>query len=376
MKENLELGMSSIIPESVKDIQKIFTQSGKRLYVVGGAVRDFLKGENPKDFDLCTDATPDEILEIIGDKYKTNLQGSAFGVVVIYTDDQPGGMEIATFRSDKYDGKSRNPEVQFTTIEKDVDRRDLTINSLFYDLESGEIVDLVGGVRDLKEGIVRMVGDPIKRIEEDPLRILRVARFAHRYGYKIDKSTSDALKKTKSQLSRITRERIWEEIKKSFGYGLDFGNYIQILSDHDLLEEIFPDLNINSDFTDSVYLEVHFANILKDNDPDKLESKMILQLKIESAVSSKVCHLIRLIGLNPDNAFRLYKDKVKNHVNDDMIGDWFRFANIDNSLKNAFVKYRPSVSAESLIKLGYKGAELGKMISKMESEEFEKLLDK
>ncbi len=90
--------MWDIIPESVKDLQLLFKSKGKKLYVVGGAVRDFLTGDTPKDFDLATDALPDEVLEILGNKYKTNLQGKAFGVVVVFTNDQPMGMEIATFR--------------------------------------------------------------------------------------------------------------------------------------------------------------------------------------------------------------------------------------------------------------------------------------
>ncbi len=366
--------MSKIIPDSIRELQQLFSKNGKKLYVVGGAVRDFLKGSKPKDFDLCTDANPDEILEIVGNRFQTNLQGKAFGVVVVYTEDQPLGMEIATFRSDTYDGKSRNPQVEFTTIENDVSRRDLTINSLFYDLESDEIVDLVGGVKDLEEGVIRMVGDPQKRILEDPLRILRVVRFAHRYGYKIDKRTDDDIRKTKSELSRITRERIWEEIKKAHGYGLDFSDYLETLNNLGLLEVIFPNLNINFSRVDSKFIEVHFANVLRDNSTEKLESKMILELKIESSVSNKVVFLIRLLDLNPENSFRMYKDKLKNHVQDEILEDWFMISGIDNRISNAFMIYKPSVSAESLIKLGYKGVELGKKINQMESEEFKKLI--
>jgi len=94
--------MWDVIPQSVKDLHDLFSEQGKKLYLVGGSVRDFLTGDKPKDFDLATDALPDEVLQIIGDKYKTNLQGKAFGVVVVYTKDQPEGMEIATFRSDRY----------------------------------------------------------------------------------------------------------------------------------------------------------------------------------------------------------------------------------------------------------------------------------
>ena len=179
--ESQSSDMWDIIPQSVKDLQLLFKSKGKKLYVVGGAVRDFLTGDKPKDFDLATDALPDEVLEILGSKYKTNLQGKAFGVVVVFTDDQPEGMEIATFREDV--SKGRNPEVKLgVTIEDDVKRRDLTYNALFYDLDTKDIVDLVGGRDHLAKGITQMVGDPTERFDEDSLRILRAFRFASRYG--------------------------------------------------------------------------------------------------------------------------------------------------------------------------------------------------
>jgi len=213
--------MWDIIPQSVKELHELFQSAGKKLYLVGGSVRDFLTGDKPKDFDLATDALPDEVLEIVGDKFRTNLQGKAFGVVVVFTDEVPEGMEIATFRSDVYDGKlgkTRNPDVKFTTIDEDVDRRDISINGLFYDLDKKEIVDLVGGVDDIKNKTIRMIGDPNLRIKEDPLRILRVFRFSYRYGFKIDDETKKAIIKNKESLKIISRERIWEEIKKSFSY--------------------------------------------------------------------------------------------------------------------------------------------------------------
>ena len=179
--ESIKRDMWSIIPQSVKELHELFELNGKKLYVVGGAVRDFLSGDKPKDFDLATDALPDEVLSILGRKYRTNLQGKAFGVVVVYTEDEPAGMEIATFREDV--SKGRNPEVKLgVTIEDDVKRRDLTYNALFYDLGKREIIDLVGGISDWENKITRMVGDPLERIDEDSLRILRAFRFASRYG--------------------------------------------------------------------------------------------------------------------------------------------------------------------------------------------------
>ena len=130
------------IPSDIKKLYKLFKKSGKQLYVVGGAVRDAILGKSPKDFDITTDAKPDEVLKIAKQgKFKSVEVGKQFGVVVV------GGHEIATFRKDI--GKGRRPDaVDFTDIKGDVKRRDLTINALFYDIGKGTIVDLVGGIAD------------------------------------------------------------------------------------------------------------------------------------------------------------------------------------------------------------------------------------
>jgi tRNA nucleotidyltransferase/poly(A) polymerase len=181
VKENKKVEFD--IPDIIWDLNKIFNDNGYKLYIVGGAVRDFLTGDTPKDFDLSTDAVPDEVMKILQPFYPVKPQGEAFGVVVV---NPPGyeEMEIATFRVDKYDNiNDKNPKVRIgdVTIEDDVLRRDLSINGLFYDLKTKKIIDLVGGRKDIDNKIVRMIGDPKQRIYEDPLRILRAIRAACRY---------------------------------------------------------------------------------------------------------------------------------------------------------------------------------------------------
>ena len=186
-KVNEEVSIKDFhIPQDVSDLNKIFNKNGHKLYIVGGAIRDFKTGDTPKDYDLCTDAIPEKVIKMLKPHYRVQLQGEAFGVVVVYTESDPHGMEIATFREDLYDGKlgvTRDPSVNFkgVTIEDDVKRRDLTINGLFFDLETEKIIDLVGGEKDINDKIIRMIGDPELRIKEDPLRILRAIRAACRY---------------------------------------------------------------------------------------------------------------------------------------------------------------------------------------------------
>jgi tRNA nucleotidyltransferase/poly(A) polymerase len=167
------------IPQDIQQIKDVFKKNGFKLYVVGGAVRDALLGKKPKDFDLVTDAHPDKVEEIMAKSgLRTLPTGKAFGVINVFTDQ--GEYEIATMRKDI--GSGRRPDsVEYTDINHDVLRRDLTINALFYDIDTHEIVDLVGGVQDLKNGVIRTVGNPQQRFEEDPLRILRFFRFFSKF---------------------------------------------------------------------------------------------------------------------------------------------------------------------------------------------------
>jgi tRNA nucleotidyltransferase/poly(A) polymerase len=380
--ESQSSDMWNIIPQSVKDLQLLFKSKGKKLYVVGGAVRDFLTGDKPKDFDLATDALPDEVLEIIGKDYRTNLQGKSFGVVVVYTDDEPEGMEIATFREDV--SKGRNPEVKLGVgIEQDVIRRDITYNSLFYDLDTKEIVDLVGGKNDLENGITRMVGDPIERFDEDSLRILRSFRFASRYGHPLHKDTEKAIEKRKQlenidpetgEMKRISQERVWEEMKKAFSQAKDYNYYLNFFTKFDMWSEVFPGSEINTELVDSKDFVVVIANLFKLESPDGLEKKLVQDYKIESEVATKVVFLIRLLKLTPELAFDMYKSKLQSHIEDKTILEWFRTQGVNDPVKIKFVEYKPTTSAQDLVSQGFKGKTLGDEIKRIELEKFKSLL--
>jgi tRNA nucleotidyltransferase/poly(A) polymerase len=380
--ESQSSDMWSIIPDSVKELQLLFKSKGKKLYVVGGAVRDFLTGDKPKDFDLATDATPDEVLEIIGKDYKTNLQGKAFGVVVVFTDDQPEGMEIATFREDV--SKGRKPEVKLgATIEDDVKRRDITYNALFFDLETKEIVDLTGGREHLLQGVTQMVGDPMERFEEDSLRILRAFRFASRYGHPLHKDTEMAIKSRKQlqnidpmsgEMKRISQERIWEEMKKSWTQAKSYKNYLQFFTTFDMWSEVFPSANINTNLIDSKDFVVVIANLFKLENPNGLEKRLVQDYRIESEVASKVVFLIRLLELTPETAFSLYKSKIQCQITDDTILEWIKKLSITNPAIVKFVSYKPTVSTAELISQGFKGKSLGDEINRLEQIQFKQLL--
>lgn len=374
--------MLDIIPQSVKDLHKLFKASGKKLYLVGGAVRDFLTGDKPKDFDLATDALPDEVLGIISDKYRTNLQGKAFGVVVVFTKDQPEGMEIATFREDI--SKGRNPEVKLgATIEQDVNRRDISFNGLFFDLDTNEIVDLVGGQQDLKDGVTRMIGDPTERFEEDSLRILRAFRFASRYGHPLHKDTEAAIAKRNQlenidpesgEMKRISQERIWEEMRKAWKQAKDYRNYLAFFSKFDMWNQVFPGIEVCEDFVDTKDFLVEIASLFRNESTEGLEKKMVQEFRIEIETAKKVLFLIDLSNMTVEEAYDMAKRRQQCAISDDTILEWLKVTNNQSPITLKFMEYKPTVSSQELMSQGFKGKELGIEIKRLETEKFKQML--
>ena len=374
--------MLDIIPQSVKDLHKLFKASGKKLYLVGGAVRDFLTGDKPKDFDLATDALPDEVLGIIDDKYRTNLQGKAFGVVVVFTKDQPEGMEIATFREDV--SKGRNPEVKLgATIEQDVKRRDISFNGLFFDLDTNEIVDLVGGQQDLKDGVTRMIGDPNERFDEDSLRILRAFRFASRYGHPLHKDTEAAIAKRNQleniepesgEMKRISQERIWEEMKKAWKQAKDYRNYLAFFSKFDMWEQVFPGVEINTDLVNSKDFVVVFTNLFKNADTNRLETKLVQEFRIEIENAKKIVFLLELSKMNVEDVLDIFRKRQQCAITDATILEWLRVSDNQNDMLVKFIDYKPTTSSQELMSQGFKGKELGEEIKRLEIDKFKQML--
>ena len=222
------LTFSMDLPADILQIKDVFKNNKYDLFVVGGAVRDAVLGKKPKDFDLATDAVPDVVERIMqAAGFRTIGTGKSFGVINVFTD--AGEYEIATFREDSSTGDGRRPDsVSFTNIETDVKRRDLTINALFYDIDKHQIVDLVNGVSDLKKGIVRTVGHPVDRFNEDKLRILRAIRFAARFGSDLDADIDAALKRDAS-LGEVSGERIRDEFIKGIKSAKSVKHFLELL---------------------------------------------------------------------------------------------------------------------------------------------------
>ena len=367
--------MWNIIPPSIKEIHKVFRANGKSLFVVGGAVRDYIIGTKIKDFDLATEATPTEVLEILKD-YRCTTQGASFFVVVVYTEDQPKGMEIATFREDVYGdklGETRNPDVVFSTIDKDVMRRDLTCGALFYDLEKREIIDLVGGIDDIKNKVIKFVGDPVLRIIEDPLRIQRLIRFATKYGFEIDKASIKAVRDNVEKLLIIHKERIWTEIRVAFDNG-NFITYMEYLIDLGIADVIFPGYKINWKVVESSSLEIYFAYLFLGANTEGMLDKLKDKFKMEHDFSRKVVFLLDLIDITPEKIQKYFKDS--RDVSSKTIIEWYKLLGIENNpVHKAFLNYVPTTNAIELMAQGFQGKRLGAKITELEINNFKQLIE-
>lgn len=225
------------IPEYAQIAMKELNANGFEAFVVGGCVRDSIMGKTANDWDMTTSATPEETLEVFKD-FRTIPTGIKHGTITVLINRQP--LEITTFRIDgEYTDNRRPDSVNFTRdIENDLSRRDFTVNAMAYNDTDG-IVDLFGGISDIENKIIRCVGDPDKRFNEDALRIMRAIRFSATLGFEIEKETADSIRRNKHLLKNIAAERIRVELEK-----LLLGNDAEriLLGFSDVIFEIIPEL--------------------------------------------------------------------------------------------------------------------------------------
>jgi poly(A) polymerase len=212
---------------------------GYQAFLVGGCVRDVLLQREPADFDVTTDATPDQVLQLFPDGITV---GAQFGVVLIQREHSK--VEVATFRHDVGYSDGRHPDqvVYAKTAQEDVARRDFTINGLLMRHDSGEVLDYVGGQDDLKAQLIRAIGEPERRFEEDKLRMLRAIRFAARFHYRIEPRTLKAIRQHAHGIHCVSAERIHEELSKLLTEGSARRGF-ELLDESGLLGEILPEIS-------------------------------------------------------------------------------------------------------------------------------------
>lgn len=228
---------ASAAERAARAVLRRLRDAGFRTYFAGGCVRDWLRGEQPSDFDVASDASADQVQQLFP---RTVPVGAQFGVVLVLMDGQP--VEVASFRADAEYRDGRRPvSVRAATAEEDVQRRDFTVNGMLWDPESGEVLDYVGGRADLDAGVIRAIGDPAARFQEDRLRMLRAVRLAARLGYTIEPATMAAIQAHAAAITGIAWERIGEEIVRILTEGAAQRGFV-LLDESGLLAHVLPEV--------------------------------------------------------------------------------------------------------------------------------------
>jgi poly(A) polymerase len=235
------------------DVVGRLQQAGYTALWAGGCVRDLLLGHVPSDYDVATNALPDEVRRLFGER-NTLAVGAAFGVIVVKGRRGAEDVEVATFRTEGPYRDGRRPErVVFSTPEEDAQRRDFTINGLFHDPLSGQLFDYVGGREDLERRVLRAIGNPHERFTEDKLRILRAVRISARFGCELESRTAQAVRQMAPEILVVSQERIAQELQKILAHpsrrvalerGIRLGVLPVILPE---LTEVLPELRPGAD---------------------------------------------------------------------------------------------------------------------------------
>jgi len=368
------MDISKKIPSEVKDVLAALEKAGFSAYAVGGAVRDIIIGREPKDWDVATSASPEEIIKIFPDSVYENSFGTV-GVKTRSENKSVSVIEVTTFRKEgKYTDFRHPDEVKFSDkLEDDLSRRDFTVNAMAVS-SSGEITDPFGGRDDIKKKTIRTVGDPDKRFGEDALRLMRAIRFAAELGFDIDPETFSAIVSNADLLSKIAEERIRDEFAKmmmSEGAGPAWG--IVQMEKTGIMKHVIPELLEGIGVTQNKHhiytvwehnlraldyaaksgasLEVRIASLLHDvgkprskagDGPDatfhshemigaKMAKKIMERLKFSGEISGRVVHLVRhhLFYYNVGEVTEAGVRRFISRVGEENIDDLFKIREAD-----------------------------------------------
>jgi poly(A) polymerase len=315
-------------PDSAIEIVKQLRSHGHEAYFVGGCVRDMVMNIEPADYDIATSAHPHEIMKIFP---RTEAIGAKFGVVLVIQRGHP--FEVATFRSDEAYVDGRRPTgVVFTDAKQDVLRRDFTINGLLYDPLTKELLDYVNGRADIDAKIVRAIGDPYARFEEDKLRILRAIRFGARLGYTIEPATWDAVRTMAPKIHQVSRERIREELTRILIEG-QAAHGMRMLHESELRAEVLPELEWSEHIERSLQLvpkgsPADFAfGVLLHHTPVTDVERIVERLKFSRA---EMHHIVALVENLPrfSAVQQMSSSSLKRFLRTDRFDDHLELARI------------------------------------------------
>jgi poly(A) polymerase len=288
--------------EFAADVVVRLQAAGHRALWAGGCVRDELLGLTPADYDVATDARPEQVKALFR---RCHSFGASFGVVEVLGPRGPDGewlkVQVATFRSDGAYTDGRHPDsVTFSSPEEDAKRRDFTINGMFFDPVARQVIDYVGGQADLAAKVLRAIGDPAERFSEDKLRILRAVRMAARFELAIDPATFDAARRMAPEIRAVSAERIAEELRKTLT-NRHRARGFRLLREIELVPQILPELadgptwdrivRVLEAFPPAVSFPLAFAAVLQSLGP-ATAAEVCRRLRLSNAELERVAWLV------------------------------------------------------------------------------------
>lgn len=379
------------IPKYPKLILKTLEDAGYEAYIVGGCVRDAILLKNPSDYDITTNAKPNDVKRLFKNTYDTGIKHGTV-TVVFYEQNIPYSYEVTTYRIDgKYDDSRHPKDVVFVdNLKEDLLRRDFTINAMAYNDKKG-LVDEFGGLVDLKKRIIRAVGNPKERFTEDALRLLRAIRFSAKLGFTIDDDTEEAISMIAPNLINVSKERIQVELTKTITS--DNPKYIIKVFEHNLAEYIcneFKDITIGN-FEPNLSIHLAYTCLLYNTDVCKAV-RILKALKLDNNNINKVKLLLEAKGIY--NIIKSYYNSRKwadekvaikvliNYLGYDLTYDFIHIISINESntkvnsriekLVNEFKESKMPVfikdlriKGEDLISIGFNGIEVGVALNEL-----------
>jgi len=359
------------LPDDVRMILNRFHENGYEAFIVGGCVRDSLLGDEPKDYDITTNALPTQVEQLFSD-LKVIETGIRHGTVTVIINKEP--YEITTYRTDvKYSDHRHPDEVRYAlTLGEDLSRRDFTVNAMAYDEENG-LIDSFNGVNDLNEGIIRCVGDPDTRFNEDALRILRCIRFASRYGFRIEKNTESALFRNRELLRYVSVERIATE----FNEIITSNKANEYLSRYRIIfETVMPqledlDFSLVGKVNRRLYMRISALFVLDDSlSAVGMLRHMHYSNKIIDEVSTLLDHVDSPLETDYDIRRMFFEIGIK--ATNDLLslkkarGDDLDYGMIRKrirELRKSFIaRDQMNINGDDLMILGYRGREIGQIL--------------
>ncbi len=377
-------------PDWAEGIIHELRKHGHEAYLVGGCVRDMVMGIEPADYDIATSATPEAIAKIFP---RTESIGAQFGVVLVIEHGYP--FEVAAFRSDEAYVDGRRPTgVVFTDARQDVLRRDFTINGLLYDPASSRVIDYVDGQSDIKDKIVRAIGDPRQRFEEDKLRILRAVRFGARLGYTIEPATWEAVREMAPKIHQVSSERIREELTRILTEG-QAARGIRMLEESGLRAQILPELESTEHLYRSLELlriagEADFAmGVLLHETPVAETQGIVERLKFSRAEMHHIAALVenqpafyRVSQMSPSSLKRFFRlarfeehlelARIHRAASGENLADYRYAAQKREEWNDDDIWPQPLITGEDLIAMGFVPGPLFKeILTRVEDEQLE-----